>query len=332
MKSKLDTYTNNIAIIFVMIIIQGGFIYQGLCRAELVDRVVAVVNNDIITLNDITEATKIYIEKIKSLGFSPEEEREMLFKMREDMLDQLINQKLTDQEIKKYGLSVTDKDVDNAIERIKEARYFTDEDLRNMVTKDGMSFDEFRKAIKENILRSKILDMEVKSKIVITKDDMKGYYESHKNDYKERKKYHLFNIIKKLDANAYENDKNEAMSAMEKIYAKLKEGQPFEEVSKDYAESSGIESADLGTFKLDELSQQIQDAIKNLKQKEFTGIIETDFGCQIIYLKDIETKPGKSLDEASAEIQEALFNDITNKRFKEWIEQLRKNSYIKIIK
>ncbi|MGB5156988.1 peptidylprolyl isomerase [Desulfobacterium sp. N47] len=332
MKSKFTTYLNNIVMIFILLILQAGFIYDKPCGAEVVDRVVAVVNDDVITLSDLEVATRAYTEKIKSAGYGFEEEHAMLFKMREDMLDQLINRKLTDQEIKKYGISTNDKEIDNSIERIKEAKYLTDEELRNMVTKDGMTFDDFRDAIKENILRSKVLDIEVKSKIVITKEDTKAYYDSHKSDYMPQNKYHLFNIIIKTNSEADGDDKHEAMSVMEKIYAKLKQGQPFEEVSKDSAESSGVENSDLGYFKADELSPQIQDAIKNLKQKEFTKILETDLGYQIIYIKDIEVKPGKSLDEAAAGIQGILFNDIIDKNFKLWMEQLRKKSYIKIIK
>ncbi|MBU4009449.1 MAG: peptidyl-prolyl cis-trans isomerase, partial [Proteobacteria bacterium] len=201
-----------------------------------------------------------------------------------------------------------------------------------LVAKDGLTFDEFRGKLKENILRSRLLDIKIKSKIVITKDDIKAYYESHKSDYMPKKKYHLLNIIKKVDSYADEDEKHEAMLVMEKIYAELIEGRLFEEVGKDYSELPSIETSDLGTFKFDELSQQVQDAIKDLKQKEFTKTLENDLGYQIIYIKEIEIKPGKSLDEAYAEIQEIIFNNVTNEKFKLWIEQLRQQSYIKIIK
>lgn len=332
MKSKLRTHSNCIITIFILVILQSGFIYKGLCMAEVVDRVVAVVNNDVITLNELTTAMNVYAEKIKSHGYPLEQERTMLFKLREDILDQLINQKLTDQEIAKYELSASDKEIDNTIERIKEAKFLTEEELRDMVAKDGLTFDEFRGKLKENILRSRLLDIKIKSKIVITKDDIKAYYESHKSDYMPKKKYHLLNIIKKVDSYADEDDKHEAMLAMEKIYAELIEGRLFEEVGKDYSELPGIETSDLGTFKFDELSQQVQDAMKDLKQKEFTKTLENDLGYQIIYIKEIEIKPGKSLDEAYSEIQEIIFNNVTNEKFKLWIEQLRQQSYIKVIK
>ncbi|MBA3037048.1 MAG: hypothetical protein FP814_11220 [Desulfobacterium sp.] len=332
MKSKLRTHSNCIITIFILAILQSGFIYKGLCMAEVVDRVVAVVNNDVITLNELTTAMNVYAEKIKSHGYPLEQERTMLFKLREDILDQLINQKLTDQEIAKYELTASDKEIDNTIERIKEAKFLTEEELRDLVAKDGLTFDEFRGKLKENILRSRLLDIKIKSKIVITKDDIKAYYESHKSDYMPKKKYHLLNIIKKVDSYADEDEKHEAMLVMEKIYAELIEGRLFEEVGKDYSELPSIETSDLGTFKFDELSQQVQDAIKDLKQKEFTKTLENDLGYQIIYIKEIEIKPGKSLDEAYAEIQEIIFNNVTNEKFKLWIEQLRQQSYIKIIK
>lgn len=332
MKSKFKTCKNRLVIIFIMIIMPGIFIYTGQSRAEVVDRIVAVVNNELITLSELTETTKAYTEKILSFGYPEDQEREMLFKMREDVLNQLIDQKLTDQQAKKYDLSVTDKELDNTIERIKESKQLTDEELRSMLAKDGITFNEFSDKIRQNILRAKILDIEVKSRIVITRDDVKAYYESHKSDYMPQKAYHLFNIISRLDSYTDEDDKNKALSIMETIYVKLTEGQPFEEIDKEYGESYGIESSDLGIFEFNELSQQIQDAIKDLKQKEFSKVLETDLGYQIIFITEIKTKPGKSLDEAASEIQGILYNDVTNEKFKLWVEELRQKSYIKIIK
>ncbi|MBU1053636.1 MAG: SurA N-terminal domain-containing protein [Proteobacteria bacterium] len=332
MKSKFKTCTNTIVILFIMIVMPGILIYKGQCSAEVLDRIVAVVNNELITLSDFTETTKAYTEKILSFGYPEDQEREMLFKMREDVLNQLIDQKLTDQQAKKYDLSVTDKELDNTLERIKESKRLTDEELRNMVAKDGLTFNEFSDKIKQNILRAKILDIEVKSRIVITRDDVKAYYESHKSEYMPQAVYHLFNIINRLDSNADNDNKIKALSIMETIYTKLTEGQLVEEIDKDYAESYGIETSDLGTFEFNELSQQIQDAIKDLKQKEFSKVLETDLGYQIIYIEEIKTKPGKSLDEATSEIQGILYNDATNEKFKLWVEELRQNSYIKIIK
>jgi peptidyl-prolyl cis-trans isomerase SurA len=317
----------------ILIFLSGVHLYGRLCGAEVVDRVVAVVNEDIVSLSELTRAVQPYADKIKSLGYSLEKEREILFKVREDMLDQIINQKLTDQESKKYKLSVSEKEIDNALERFKEANHYTDEDLRSALAKDKISMEEYRDKVKENILRAKLLNIEVKSKIVITRDDIKSYYENHKNMYQGEKRYHLQNMVKKADYSLGADDKKAILLIMEEIYTILKNGQPFDKVSRDYSGAShDIRSFDLGVFKPGELSQKVQDAIKGLKSGECTKVLETEIGYQIIYIQDIEEKPGKSFDEAASEIEDILFREIVDKKFLSWIDALKQKSHIKIIK
>lgn len=317
----------------ILIFLSGVHVYGELCGAEVVDRVVAVVNEDVVSLSEVTRAVQPYAEKIKSLGYSLEKEREILFKVREDMLDQIINQKLTDQESKKYKLSVGEKEIDNALERVKESNHYTDEDLRSALAKDNISMEEYRDKVKENILRAKLLNIAVKSKIVITRDDIKSYYENHKNMYQGEKRYHLQNMVKKADYSLGADDKKAILLIMEEIYTGLKNGRTFDKVSLDYSgDSYDVRSFDLGMFKPDQLSQQVQDAIKGLKSGEYTKILETEIGYQIIYIQDIEEKPGKSLDEVASEIEDILFREIVDKKFLSWIDALKQKSHIKIIK
>ena len=114
-------------------------------EAELIDRIVAVVNNDIITLHDLNRALKPYEDNIKALGYAPEKESETLFQVRKDLLDQLINSKLADQEIERAQISVSEKDIDETIERIKESRSASDEQLREGLASQGMTMAEYRK-------------------------------------------------------------------------------------------------------------------------------------------------------------------------------------------
>ena len=88
----------------------------------VVDRIVAVVNDEIITLYDLNETLKPYEENIQALGYSPEKLRETLFKLRSDVLNQLVDQKLADQQIKKNNLTISVQEIDMTIERIKESR------------------------------------------------------------------------------------------------------------------------------------------------------------------------------------------------------------------
>ncbi len=154
----------------------GFFMIADVQSAEVVDRIVAVVNDDIILLSELDESFKPYADRIVALSYSVDEERQALFNVREEILNQLIDQKLTDQQIKRSKITVSSGEIDNAIERLKEANFFTDEELREMLSAEGLTLEEYRNRIKDQILRAKLVNFEVKSKIVITKEDIESYY------------------------------------------------------------------------------------------------------------------------------------------------------------
>jgi peptidyl-prolyl cis-trans isomerase SurA len=302
-------------------------------RAEIVDRIIAVVNDEIISLYDLNQLIKPYMERIKAEGFPPEKERIMLFKVRDDLLNQAIEKKLADQEIKRTGIEVSEKEVDATIERIKETNYYTDEDLRAALAQEGLTLEEYRKRMKEQILRTRLVNYEIKSKIVITNEDIKAYYESNKDQYGTEKKYHLRNIIMKPPPFADKAEKLEVLQKMESVRAKLDSGRSFEALAREYSESSlASEGGDLGLFSFDELSPQIQKAIQGLKAGDFTPVLDTEQGYQIFFIEEIVRTSGITLEQASPEIEEKLYAEIVNKKYKSWLDDLRKRSHIKIIK
>jgi peptidyl-prolyl cis-trans isomerase SurA len=300
--------------------------------AEIVDRIVAVVNDDIITLNDLNHALKPYSDRIKSMGQDARKESDVLAKLQTDILDRLIDQMLTDQEIKKARLEISDAEIDGAIERIKEKNLYSSEDFRKALAAEGTSLEEFRKNMKEQILRSRLVNREVKSKVVITDQDVKAYYEAHSEEYGRERKYHLRNIIMRLPRMVNDAEKRDVLKRMAEVLEKLNNGEPFENLARQYSESDlAAGGGDLGFFKLEVLSPQIQEALKGLRAGEFTPVLETDQGYQIFYVQEIRVMPGKPLAEVSAGIQEKLYAEIVEKKFKQWLEELRKRSHIKVI-
>jgi len=301
--------------------------------AEIVDRIVAVVNDDVITLSELNSVAKPYNEKIRTFGYLPEKEKQLLFKVRESMLNRLINQKIEDQEIKRSNLEIGEEQIDKTIERIKETNHYTDEDLRAALARDGLTMKEYRKQIGENILRTNLVNLKVKSKIVITREDIKSYYEKHTETYRGKKRYHLRNIIMTVPLFANANEKLEIKSKMDDILEKLKTGQSFKTLAMKYSESPGAsEGGDLGVFEFDSLSPQIQNAVEGIKPGEFTTVLETDQGYQIFFVEEILNAPVKSLEEVTPEIEKILYNESVDQKYQTWIDDLRKQSVIKIIR
>jgi peptidyl-prolyl cis-trans isomerase SurA len=314
----------------VTTIVSPGSVYAQ--EPEVIDRIVAVVNSDIITLYDLNRAFKPYEDNIKALQYAPEKERQTLFQVRKDLLDQLIDSKLADQEIERAQITVNESDIDRTIERIKEARSFTDEQLREGLARQGMTMAEYRKEIKEQILRTKLVNREVKSKIVITGEDIKAYYDSHQDEYAGEKKYYLYNIFVRLSPQADTSEREEALRQIEVAIARLNQGLSFEDLVNELNDSSSrVQGTDLGLYRPDELSKQLQGAVVKLKAGEFSEVLDTDFGPQIIYVQKIQETPTKSLDEIESEIGEILYNESVDNRYQDWLDELRKRSLIKVI-
>jgi peptidyl-prolyl cis-trans isomerase SurA len=324
---------------FILGLLYLSIVTAILCRgsvyaqeAEIIDRIVAVVNSDIITLYELNRAFKPYEENIKALQYAPEKERQSLFQVRKDLLDQLIDGKLADQEIEHAQITVSESDIDRTIERMKEARSFTDEQLREGLARQGLTMAEYRQEIKEQILRTKLVNREVKSKIVITKQDVKTYYDSHQDEYAGEKKYYLYNIFVRLSPEADTSEKADALRQIEDAMAKLNQGLSFEDLVNQLKDSSSrVQGTDLGLYRLEELSGQLEGAVAKLKAGEFSEVLDTDFGPQIIYVQKIQETPTKSLDEIESEIEEILYNESVDNRYQDWLDELRKQSLIKII-
>ena len=300
--------------------------------AEVVDRIVAQVNGDIITLQDLENAVKPYEEKIKAAGYLPEKEQLMLYKASQDILNELINDKLTDQEVREEGISIKDSEIDEAVERVKEMNFFAQEQLVEALANDGMTLKDFRQNIREQLLRTRLVNLKVKSKIVITKEDIKKYYDEHPGKYAGKKQYHLRSLVKRVPEFSDEAQIQEILDEMESINTKLDQGESFETLARQHSDYLAEDAGDLGLFTLDELSPKIRWAIADLKTGEHSSVINTEQGFQIFYIEEIVEKPGKPIEEVSGEIEEILYKEVVDEKFKIWVEGLREKSHIKIIR
>jgi peptidyl-prolyl cis-trans isomerase SurA len=301
-------------------------------ETKVVDRIVAVVNNEIVTLYELNRSFAPYASNIKALNYAPEKERQTLFQVRQDILDKLIDSMLADQQVKRDRITVSQKEINRAIERVKEQRQMTDEQLRQGLGNQGVTMEEYRKEIEEQILRSKLVNREVKAKIVITKVDIKEYYESHREKYAGEKKYYLWNIFIKVPSNSGSSEINNARSRMEAILAQLKQGRSFESLVDELKNStSAIQGTDLGLYRLDELSEQLRQVVKKMNTGEFSAVLEANFGFQILFVQKIEDTQAQPLAAVEAEIEELLYTESVDNKYQEWLEELRARSHIRII-
>jgi peptidyl-prolyl cis-trans isomerase SurA len=306
--------------------------WVGNAPAEIVDRIVVIVNDDIILASDLDQALKPAEVSLKNRGYSSIDRQRIIDGQRQQVLDRLIYDKLTDQQVQRHNLKVNDSEVDATIQRIRNANKITEEELRRALELDGITFDAYRKEIQEKILRTRLVNREVKSKIVVTDEDVKSFYNAHKDQYAGSTKYDLRHILLKVSPEANQAEKERIKDQINLLRERLEAGEPFDKLAGIFSEApTASRGGRLGVFGTHLLTEEIKQALKGLNAKQYSQVVETDQGYQIFYVESIISTGGKTLEQATPEIYEKLFAEVVDQKFKTWIEDLRKRSHIQIL-
>lgn len=296
-------------------------LHPALSQAKMVDRIVAVVNDDVISLYDLDQEMKPFISRIKSMQYSADKERQMLYQLRTQTLNRLIDQKLADQEAKRMKISVSEEELHNAIERIKQAGQGTDEDLRNALAAQGMTMTDYRKRVQDQILKSRLVNREIKSKIAITTEDIKAYYDSHPGEFGGEQVYHLYMIFKQFPPDADEVQLQTVEQELKDALQQVMTGQlSFPALAEKISDAPHAQSGGyLGTFELKDLSTDLKALLEKMKAGDMSPILKSDQGYQVFWVEKIDVKTGKTLEEASSEIERKLYDKIVNEKYQAWI-------------
>jgi peptidyl-prolyl cis-trans isomerase SurA len=287
-------------------------------QATIIDRIVAIVNNDIITSVELNGSLAPYLKKIEASGYTSDKKMEVIKKLEQDVLNTLIDEKLTQQEAKRLNISVSDEEVTATVKRFMASKGMTKEAFEKALSLDGMTWESYTQEIKEHRMQNRIINRSVRSKVIITDEDVKRYYNAHIDKYQGQKKYHLRNIL----------DNNEAK--LKKLKLKLDNNEDFSQMAIDHSIApNASEGGDLGVFDIDMFSINIKESISKLKKGEFTDVVTTFQGYQIFYVEDILLDGKMTIDQAKPEIQQLLFEDQVKEKFMKWLTSLKEKAHIK---
>jgi len=314
--------TQRVALIasLLSVMVLATFGHLNSVSAEVIDRIVAIVNNEIITLSELNKASQQYRKNIDASKNSNARKKELVTRLESDMLGQLVEKSLTVQEAEKYGIRVTEKDIDRAIENFKQVNKLNDERLNRGLAAEGLTLDDYRKKMKEQIRQSMIVNRAVRSKVIITEEDVAAYYNTHKDQFTGIKKYQLKNII---------TDNEQEIKTIE---TKLKNKASFSSLAREHSiGSNASEGGELGLFDISSFSDEVRGAIQGLGKGQFTPVMKTDNAFQIIYVEDIIMEGSRTMEQAKDKIQNILYRAQGEKQFKEWMESLKKNAHIKLM-
>lgn len=293
---------------------------------RLVERIVARVNNNIITqLQYDREQDKLHRQLAQN--YSGEELEQQFREQRKNLLRDMIDQDLLVQKAKDDGISV-ETDVIKRLDEIRQQYNLPSlEALQQDVEKQGILWEDFKDQIRRQLLMREVISQEVGSRIILSRADARKYFDAHKTEFDSPPGVHLAEILISTE----KHKPAEAEKLAQKALADIQNGQHFSSVAEKYSDApSADEGGDVGFFKEGTIAPTIQAAISKVDVGNTTGVIHTQYGYMIFKVLDRRTGGAPTFDQVEQQVSGYLYNQKIQQNLRAYLTTLRKESYIRI--
>lgn len=299
-------------------------------RAVVIDRIVAVVNKDIITLSEVQEASKGELEDMK-VRYNGDRLKREVERLQRKYLDFLIKRRLQINRAKEMELSFTEIEVEKALDEVKERNGLTDVALKGLLKREGFTLEDYRERIGDEILLRRVINIEVSSRVSVTAEEVRAYYDSHIKDYLPPERIRASHILFLTPANAPQDVERAKRAAAEEVLKRIRSGTNFEEMAKRYSQDpSAAKGGDLGIIRRGEVLPNFERVLFSLKEGEVSDIARTRAGFHLIKLvKRLPAEP-KPFSEVEAKIREEIFQKKAEERMHRWLEDLKKRTHVEV--
>jgi peptidyl-prolyl cis-trans isomerase SurA len=302
----------------VVILVQLGLARPG--AAEVVDRIVAEVNNDIITMSELDNLAKSIQAQsgIKPTGHTDK-------KMQREMLEALIDRKLAKAEAKRRGIVVSPNEINEALEHFKKRNNIpNDEVLAKALSNQGLSLKEFKQQLADQITQDRLLAVAVGSKITVNDAEVRRVYNER---FKQGgSQVHILTLRLPFPPDATDAQKEETKQKAETILKDIKQGMPFSEA----AGKLSLSPSDVGFVSQSDLDPRLAEHLDKLKPKEVMPVA-TPQGFQLIQVLGRRSGEARPFEEVAPEIRRMLQQQDMEKEFTGWVKTLREKAHIKVM-
>lgn len=286
---------------------------------------VAMVNGVAIVRKDLDKALKSMQMKQGMKGQpNPMDTKEMAA----EALDNAVTLELLKQECTKKKIEASDTEVDEKIGQIRK-NFPGDKEFNEMLTKVSLTEAKLKEQLKQDMKIRKLIDTEVADKIQIDDAEIKAYYDSHIDSFKQKEQVQASHILVKTEAGDDDAKKAEAKKKITDIQQKLKAGGDFAALAKENSDCpSKAKGGDLGFFPKDAMVKPFSDAAFALKTGEMSDVVETQFGYHLIKVTDKKPEATQTYDEVKEKIGRFLKQTKVQTDIQTYIEGLKKNAKI----
>ena len=282
------------------------------------------MNNDVITLSEVEKRAAPELARVDQEATGPERAQKRAAALKR-ILDTMIDEKLVDNELRELKVSISDKEVDSAVDEVKKSYNLTDEQLQQAVAREGYSIAEYREQMRKQIGRYKLISEKVRKNVKVSDADVQSEYDRMTRSEGEDYEVHVRHILIAVPRNASSAQVEQARRKAAAVAVEAREsGVNFAELAKTRSEgSSSSDGGDLGFFKRGTMVPEFERVAFNLKTGEVSEPVRTQFGWHVLKLEEIRKLGMKPLAEVRPEIEDRLRRAQADRLTSQYMETLR---------
>ncbi len=309
----------------LMILLAGLLLTVTSVQAGVVSRIAAVVNDEIITTHQLDLALKKELDQRQA---SPTPAQ--LGALRKELLSRLIEESLMNQRISQLGLNVAEEELEMALEDVQAQNQLSREELQEAILAQGLSFDEYRENLRSQILRYKLIGVEVRRKVEVSDGEVRDYFRAHLDDYRLPSQVHLSALVFPVFERAGLAERDAIRKAVQSAAEELAAGNEMEAVAEEFGASYGASFTDLGSVAPAELDPDFAAAIDGLEVGGLSLPIEKEAALFLLRVDERKAAGLRQYYSVESEIRQHLTEQKTDVRSKEWVKALRQRAFIDI--
>jgi peptidyl-prolyl cis-trans isomerase SurA len=295
---------------------------------EVVDRVAAVVNGQVITLSDLVERAGPAWETAERLAGGPQRAEEQK-KLLRAAFDAVVAEKLLQAKAVELQIESTDQQIDAAIEDIKKRNNFSDAQLDEALKQQGLDKATFRQNVKREYDSFLVVQYQVRGRVKISDEDLKHYYQIHTQDFAGEDEVKVRHVFLPLPEQAPKAEEARVLAAAQRIRQRALSGEDFAKLAREVSKGpSAAEGGDLGWLRHGTIDRTLEDAAFSLQPGQVSKVIRAGPGVHVFKVEDRRRAGGKSFEEAKEEIRQRLFEQQASTYRDELIAELRKDAFI----
>lgn len=295
---------------------------------QLLDGVAAIVNDDMITISEVRETMGVEAEQLRQ-QYHDDALRERLADLYHRALEQLIEARLQIARAHALNLQVDDDDVTRHIQMLQKRNEISDDQLNQMLKSRGLTMEAYRTQVQEGLLIAKVVNAEVRSRLVIQDTELRAVYQKQRERYRVPGELTVSHILFLIDSPGGET---QARQKAAMVLRQLRNGADFAAMARKYSEGPSAERGGLlGTFRAGELLPEFEQAALTLKAGEISDVIQTRAGLHIIRVEAKQEGGYRSFDDVQEAIKTELLQSKTEQKYREWLATLRQSAYVKVL-